>query len=99
MRIKVGSNQCIEVENGIEKIETLSSQRKNSIGGTQRKLRSNIRVFYLITPTPGGNLLREVERREAELNRNSKERKKIVEKGGIKRRDMLGTKNIGKVML
>ena len=46
-----------------------------------------------VTPTPGGELARELRRREAELNKHSGERIKIVEKGGLKIKDILCAKN------
>ena len=46
-----------------------------------------------VTPTPGGILVKELRKREEELNRNSTERIKIVEKGGLKIKDILGSKN------
>ena len=46
-----------------------------------------------VTPTPGAVLAKDVRKREAELNRNTNERVKIVEKGGLKVKDMLGSKN------
>ena len=49
-----------------------------------------------VTPTPGGVLAKDVRKREAEINKNSDERIKIVEKGGSKIRDMLATKNSDK---
>ena len=49
-----------------------------------------------VTPTPGGVLAKDVRKREAEINKNSDERVKIVEKGGQKIRDMLATKNSDK---
>ena len=46
-----------------------------------------------VTPTPGGILLKDLVKREEELNRNSKERVKIVERGGLKIKDILCTTN------
>ena len=46
-----------------------------------------------VTPTPGGVLAKELQKREAELNRNTDERIKIVEKGGLKIKDILGAKD------
>ena len=45
-----------------------------------------------VTPTPGGILAKELREREAELNKNSLERIKIEEKGGLKIKDILGSK-------
>ena len=46
-----------------------------------------------VTPTPGGILVKDLKQREEEINKNSDERVKIVEKGGMKIKDMLETKN------
>ena len=43
--------------------------------------------------TKGGKLLKEMKKREEEINRNSKERIKIVEGGGKKMKDLLIVKN------
>ena len=43
--------------------------------------------------TRGGKLAKEIKKREEEINKNSEERIKIVEGGGIKMKDMLVTKN------
>jgi hypothetical protein len=44
------------------------------------------------TPTPGGVLAKELQKRKEEMNKNTKERIKIVEKGGIKMKDILALK-------
>ena len=58
---------------------------------------ANAKIQYtsvlFVPPTPGGILAKELRKREAELNRNNKERIKIEEKGGMKIKDMLGSKN------
>ena len=46
-----------------------------------------------VTPTPGGVLVKELRKREAELNKNNQERIKIEEKGGLKVKDILCSKN------
>ena len=46
-----------------------------------------------VTPTPGGELAKELRKREAELNKHSGERIKVVEKGGLKIKDILCAKN------
>ena len=40
--------------------------------------------MLFVPPTPGGVLVKELKKRENELNRNKEERIKFVEKGGIK---------------
>ena len=46
-----------------------------------------------VTPTPGMVLVKALQKREEELNKNRKERVKMVEKGGLKIKDILGSKN------
>ena len=56
----------------------------------------NSKVKYksviFVTPTPGGELIKELETREKELKRNSEECVKFVDKGGRKIKDILCTK-------
>ena len=49
--------------------------------------------MLFVTPTPGGQLMKELQKREAELNKNNQERIKIVEKGGLKVKNILCAKN------
>ena len=46
-----------------------------------------------VTPTPGGVLIKDLKKREEELNRNNPERIKFVEKGGRKIKDIISSKN------
>ena len=57
-----------------------------------KKSKIHYTSVLFVTPTPGGTLARELRQREEELNRHSQERVKIVEKGGLKIKDILGTK-------
>ena len=57
------------------------------------KSKTQYKSVLFVTPTPGGVLANELRKREADLNKNSKERIKIVEKGGLKVKDILGSKN------
>ena len=58
-----------------------------------KKSHINYKSVLFVPPTPGGILARELKLREEELNRNSQERIKIVEKGGIKVENMLTKKD------
>ena len=49
--------------------------------------------ILFVPPTPGSKLAKELRKREAELNRNSEERIKIVETGGVKIETILTNKN------
>ena len=56
------------------------------------KSKIQYKTVLFVTPTPGGVLAKELREREAEL-KNSKERIKVEEKGGLKIKDILGSKN------
>ena len=49
-----------------------------------------------MAPTPGGVLAKELQKREEELNKNTKERIKIVEKGLLKIKGILAPKTLSK---
>ena len=57
--------------------------------------KSNIQYksVLFVTPTPGGVLAKEVRQRLEELTKNCKEKIKVEEKGGVKIKDMFGSKN------
>ena len=73
------------------------NSEERSIQKADRKLnwwnhaRSKVqyKTVLFVTPTPGGELMKEVQQREEELNRNSDERILVVEKGGLKIKDIL----------
>ena len=49
--------------------------------------------MLFVPPTPGGVLVKELKKRENELNKNKEERIKIIEKGGIKVENILTKKD------
>ena len=55
--------------------------------------KTDFKSVFFVPPTPGGMLAKELRKREVELNKNSTERIKIVESGGIKIKNILATKN------
>jgi hypothetical protein len=57
------------------------------------KSKIQYKSVLFVAPTPGGVLAKQLQKREEELNKNTKERIKIVEKGGLKIKDILGSKN------
>ena len=57
------------------------------------KSKIQYKSVLFVTPTPGGVLATELRKREADLNKHSEERIKIVEKGGLKIKDILSSKN------
>ena len=63
MRIKVGSNQCLGVENGIEKKKDLMKSKKKVNWWNTEKATVNYKSTLFVTPTPGGVMAKEVERR------------------------------------
>ena len=58
-----------------------------------KKSKTQYKSVLFVAPTPGGVLANELRKREADLNRHSHERIKIVEKGGLKIKDILSSKN------
>ena len=91
MRTRQEPNQCIEAETGIKrkgpkrKITELNWYR---VG--QQEIEYKTVLFVPITK--GGKLLKEMKKREEEINRNTDERIKMIEGGGIKMKDMLVVK-------
>ena len=57
------------------------------------KSKIQYKSVLFVTPTPGGVLAAELRQREADLNKHSEERIKIVEKGGLKIKDILSSKS------
>ena len=51
------------------------------------------KTILFVPPTPGGVLAKELRKREEEMNRNNSERIKIEEKGGLKIKDILTSKD------
>ena len=71
----------------------LSKAKKKLNWWNSEKSKIKYRSVLFVAPTPGGVLVKELRKREAELNKNSKERIKIEEKGGLKLKDILVAKN------
>ena len=89
-------NHCTETESGIEKTELMRRKTRESIGTKMVKIKKQKKTYtsiLFVPPTPGSGLLKEIKKREEELNKNKKERIKIVEKGGLKIEKILTTKN------
>ena len=77
--------------NAKERRESKSKKKLNWWNSEKSKVQYKSVLF--VTPTPGGVLAKELRKREEELNRNSKDRIKIEEKGGLKMKDILGSKD------
>ena len=75
-----------------EKRARMKSKKRLNWWNTEKSQTQYTSVLF-VTPTPGGVLMKALQKREEELNKNSKERVKIVEKGGLKIKDILGSKN------
>ena len=58
-----------------------------------KKSKIQYKNVLFVTPTPGGVLMKLLQNREAELNKNEEERIKIVERGGLKMKNILCAKN------
>ena len=57
------------------------------------KAKVQYKTVLFVTPTPGEILLKRLQKREAELNKDPKDRVKMVEKGGMKIKNILCRKN------
>ena len=70
----------------------ISKSKKKSNWWNNSKSEIQYKSVLFVATTPGGALAKQLRQREAELNKNNKERIKIVEKGGLKIKDILGSK-------
>jgi hypothetical protein len=75
-----------------EERQNMKSKKKCDWWNTENS-KIQYKSVLFVTPTPGGALAKELRKREEELNKNNQERIKIVEKGGLKMKDILTTKN------
>jgi hypothetical protein len=71
----------------------ISKSKKKFNWWNTEKSKIQYKTVLFVTPTPGGVLAKELKKREEELNRNNQERIKIEEKGGLKIKDILTSKN------
>ena len=74
-----------------ERQKAKSMKKSNWWNSSQSKIKYKSVMF--VTPTPGEKLLKDLEKRESELNKNDEERIKFVEKGGFKMKNLLCSKN------
>ena len=74
-----------------ERKELKSKKRLNWWNSDKSKVQYTSVLF--VTPTPGGVLVKALTKREQEVNKKGHERIKFEEKGGLKVKDMLGSKN------
>ena len=72
-----------------------SKKKKKLNWWNSEKSKTHYKSVLFVTSTPGGILAKELSKREEELNRNSQDRIKIEEKGGLKIKDILGS-NVSK---
>jgi hypothetical protein len=77
--------------NSKERQESKLNKKSNWWNNPKSKIQYTSVLF--VTPTPGGVLAKDLRIREAELNKNNQERIKIEEKGGLKMKDILCSKN------
>ena len=74
------------------RIQSKESKTKHWYKNSQSS-EKNYKTVLFVPPTPGSGLLKELRKREEELNQNNPERIKVVEKGGMKIEKMLTNKN------
>ena len=77
--------------NAEERKKSKSNKKFNWWNSSKSEIQYKSVLF--VTPTPGGTLAKELHKREEELNKNHTERIKNEEKGGLKIKDILGSKN------
>ena len=75
-----------------EERNKVKSAKKFNWWNTEKSKFQYTSVLF-VTPTPGGVLAKEIRKREEELNKYNTERIKIEEKGGLKIKDILSSKN------
>ena len=68
-----------------------SNKKMNWWNNPKSKIQYTTVLF--VAPTPGAVLMKAVQQRETELNKNNKERILVVEKGGLKMKHILCSKN------
>ena len=71
----------------------IQKSRKRSNWWNTVKSKVQYKTVLFVTPTPGEILMKALQKREKELNRDDKERVKFVEKGGMKIKNILCKKN------
>ena len=78
--------------NAEERIQAKKNKQSNWYkNGETSKIKYKSLMF--VPPTPGSVLLKDLTKREQELNGENKNRIKFVEKGGVKIKDILVKKN------
>ena len=80
-----------------ERNDLKNRKKTNWFNNHKKKLENKSEIVYksvlFVPPTPRGELAKQLKQREAELNKNSIERIKIVEKSGLKMEDNLVKKD------
>ena len=80
-----------------ERNDLKNRKKTNWFNNNKKKLENKSEIVYksvlFVPPTPRGELAKQLKQREAELNKNSIERIKIVEKSGLKMEDNLVKKD------
>ena len=76
-------------------LEERQNQKINKKSNWWNSAKSEVQYksVLFVTPTPGEVLAKEIRKRLEEINKNEAEKIKIVEKGGLKMRNVLGSKN------
>ena len=90
---KNGTKPLYRSRNWNEEERQASKTKKKFNWWNTEKSKIQYKTVLFVTPTPGGVLAKALRKREEELNRNNPERIKIEEKGGLKIKDILTSKN------
>ena len=73
--------------------ERMKAKQSKKLNWYKNGKNSKYTSILMVPPTPGSVLVKELQRREEEVNRYNDERFKMVETGGIKIEDILSKKN------
>eukprot|EP00092_Neocalanus_flemingeri_P053727 GFUD01063220.1.p1 GENE.GFUD01063220.1~~GFUD01063220.1.p1 ORF type:complete len:280 (-),score=59.98 GFUD01063220.1:2317-3156(-) len=74
-----------------ERLKSKQEKKNNWFKGKRGQI--DYKTVLFVPPTPGGELAKEMQKREAELNKYKGDRINIVEEGGIKFENLITTKN------
>ena len=74
----------------------LAKLQKKSNWWNTKQSKVQYKNVLFVTPTPGGVLMKELQKRITELNKNDEDNVKVVEKGGLKLKNILCSKKPSK---
>ena len=88
-----------ESNEGEDKNSPRSNKRKSSMRGQEKRQEHPIKAVMIVPFTPGGELAKKLRENEEKLSNLTKNRIKIVERAGVKIKDLLKKSNPGKIKI